>query len=86
MGNNRNLYKDYTMSKYKGIILEVLDSKRFLSTNGVVRTIKREKKKTANWYLIYSVLQELAMEGKIEKAESDQGFMWKLKEEMKKRP
>ncbi len=78
MATNNGLYKKYVMTKYKAIVLELLEKERYLSTNGVVRKIKKEKGKTVNWYLIYHVLQELENEGKIEKIESDQGFMWKL--------
>lgn len=79
MANNNGFYKEYVMTKYKAIVLELLEKKRYLSTNGVVRKIKKEKGKTVNWYLIYHVLQELGREGKIDKIESDQGYMWKLK-------
>ncbi len=81
MATNNRFYKKYVMTKYKSIVLELLEKKRYLSTNGVVRKIKKEVGKTVNWYLIYHVLQELEREGKVDKIESDQGFMWKLKEE-----
>jgi Fe2+ or Zn2+ uptake regulation protein len=67
------------MSKYKAIVLEILESNRFLSTNGVVRKVKTEHGKNVNWYLIYHVLKELETEGKVEKIESENGYMWKRK-------
>jgi Fe2+ or Zn2+ uptake regulation protein len=54
-----------------------IKSNRFLSTNGVVRKVKKEYGKSVNWYLIYHFLQELEKEGKIEKIEYESGFMWK---------
>jgi len=79
MGTNKGLYKKYVMSKYKAIVLEILESNRFLSTNGVVRKVKTEHGKNVNWYLIYHVLKELETEGKVEKIESENGYMWKRK-------
>jgi Fe2+ or Zn2+ uptake regulation protein len=79
MGSNKSLYQKYVMSKYKAIVLEILESNRFLSTNGVVRKVKTEHGKNVNWYLIYHVLKELETEGKIEKVETEHGFMWKRK-------
>ena len=77
MGSNKGLYKKYVMSKYKAIILEILEESRFLSTNGVVRKVKKEYGKSGNWYLIYHALMELENEGKVEKAESEIGSLWK---------
>ncbi len=79
MASNNGLYQKYVMTKYKGIVLQILGGKRFISTNGVVRKIKKETGKTVNWYLIYHVLQELEKESKVEKIESETGFMWKLR-------
>ncbi len=79
MVTNNVFNKKYSMTKYKAIVLELLDSTKYLSTNGVVRKIKKEKGRTVNWYLIYHVLKELENEGKVEKIESEKGFMWKLR-------
>jgi Fe2+ or Zn2+ uptake regulation protein len=84
MGSNKGLHQKYVMSKYKAIVLEILESTRFLSTNGVVRKVKTEHGKNVNWYLIYHVLQELESEGKIEKVKSEQGYMWKRKRKILK--
>jgi Fe2+ or Zn2+ uptake regulation protein len=82
MASNNGFYQKYVMTKYKAIVLEILDANRFLSTNGVVRKIKKEKGRIVNWYLIYHVLQELEKEGKVEKIESEHGFMWRLRKKI----
>lgn len=84
MGTNKGLYKKYVMSKYKAIVLEILELNRFLSTNGVVRKVKTEHGKNVNWYLIYHVLKELETDGKIEKVETEHGFMWKQRRKILK--
>ncbi len=84
MSSNKGFHQKYVMSKYKAIVLEILESNRFLSTNGVVRKVKTEHGKNVNWYLIYHVLKELETEGKVEKVETEHGFMWKRKRNVQK--
>lgn len=80
---SKDLYKEYIMarkSKYKKIILEVLP-RRFISTNAVIREIKKKEGKSVHHYLVGRLLKELEEEGKIEKNEIRLGkvriFMWR---------
>ena len=65
------------MSKYKKIILEVLDTEKIKSTNQVLKEVEKKTGKVINWHALYRVLMELTIEGKVEKFQADAGFFWR---------
>jgi len=67
------------MSKYKEIILEVLEKDGIKSTNEVLRDVETKSKKVINWHALYRVLMELNADGKIERMKAKAGFFWKKK-------
>jgi hypothetical protein len=83
MSVNNGAYKEYIMAKksqYKAVILDVLP-KRFISTNQVIKEIKKKAGKSVHHYLVGRLLNELEKEGKIEKQEVQLGkqklFLWR---------
>jgi len=83
MNVNNGVYKEYIMAKksqYKAVILDVLP-KRFISTNQVIKEIKKKTGKSVHHYLVGRLLNELEKEGRIEKQEVPLGkqklFLWK---------
>jgi DNA-binding PadR family transcriptional regulator len=78
-----SLYERYYMakkSKYRQVCLDLLSSKP-VSTNQIIKDIKKKTGKSVHWYLVSHVLDDLAKEGKAEKQEIKLGstklFMWK---------
>lgn len=67
------------MSKYKGMILQVLTKTDIKSTNEILEDLQKKANKVINWHALYRVLMELQAEGKIERLESKAGFFWKKK-------
>lgn len=70
-------------SKYKDIVLDIVLNKESVSTNQVIKNIRKKTGKNVHWYLIDRILNELRNEGKIEKQVIKLGehkiFMWKKK-------
>lgn len=67
------------MSKYDGMILQVLTKTEIKSTNEVLEELQKKADKVINWHALYRILMELHSKGKIEKLESKAGFFWKKK-------
>ena len=83
MSVNKGVYDKYYMAKksqYKKVILDILP-KRFISTNQVLKEIKKKTGKSVHHYLIGRLLNELEKEGKIEKQDITLGkqklFLWR---------
>lgn len=67
------------MSKYKDLVLKVLEKDTIKSTNEVLNDLQKKTKKIINWHLLYRVLADLEKEGKIERLKAKAGFFWKKK-------
>ena len=67
------------MSKYTQKILNLLSKEKIKSTNELLRILERKEDKTISWNLVYRILFELTVAGKIEKLEAKGGFFWRKK-------
>lgn len=67
------------MSKYKELILSVLSKAEIKSTNEVLSELQKKANKVINWHVLYRVLMELQVEGKLERLQSKAGIFWKKK-------
>lgn len=60
--------------------MEKEDLLRFLSSN-LKTTNQIAKEASANWYICFSLLTELYLEGKIQREEMNTQTLWRLKKE-----
>lgn len=67
------------MSKYRGLILEVLSKTEIKSTNEILTELQKKADKVINWHALYRVLMDLQADNKIEKLKSKAGFFWRKK-------
>jgi DNA-binding PadR family transcriptional regulator len=67
------------MSKYKELILKVVNKDEIKSTNEILKEVEKLSKKVINWHNLYRILRDLEDEDKIERLKAKAGFFWKKK-------